>query len=125
MDVELKVYLEGMESRIVDGVLDRVGGLVGASETKIMDHVGGLIEASETKIMDRVGGRIDASEERMKDFTRTTCLDLETKLISEFWKWSRTSDLRTKQAITDIGSLNERVLAVEERILALERRKPN
>ncbi len=72
--------------------------------------------------MQRVDGRIDASEERMKDFVRVSVHNLETKLIGEFWTWGRTSDLRTKQVLADVGTLNERVLAVEDRISALERR---
>jgi hypothetical protein len=77
----------------------------------------------EGRIMDRVGGRIDAVEERMKDFVRQSSQDLETKIITEFHKWGRTSDMRTRQAITDTGLLGERMLAVEDRVSALERAK--
>jgi hypothetical protein len=103
MDAELKAFLEGMETRFADRV--------DAAEERLL-----------ARVMERVGGRIDASEERMKDFVRISDTNLETKLIAEFWKWGRTSDLRTKQAMADVSTLNERVLAVEDRILALERR---
>ena len=67
-------------------------------------------------------GRMDALEERLKDFVRQSDHDLETKIIGEFWKWSRTSDMRTKQAIESTNTLSERLLAIEDRITALERR---
>ena len=93
MDEELKQYLEGMEDRIVE------------------------------RTMERVDGRIDAVEERMKDFARQTSHDLETKIVGEFYKWGRTSDMRTRQAIADTGLLGERMLNVEDRISALERER--
>jgi hypothetical protein len=76
MDEELKQYLEGMESRIVE------------------------------RIMQRVDGRIDASEERLKEFIIKADRDLETKIIREFWKWARTSDLRTNQAMNTSNSVS-------------------
>jgi hypothetical protein len=93
MDQELKQYLEGMEDRIVE------------------------------RTMERVDGRIDAVEERMKDFVRQSIHDLETKVVGEFYKWGRTSDMRTRQAIADTGLLGERMLNVEDRISALERER--
>ena len=96
MDTELKQYLEGMEARIIDTVIDTV--------------------------MERVGGRIDAVEDRLKDFIRNADHDLETKIIGEFWKWGRTSDLRTKQALDNVAVFNERMMAIEDRVSSLERR---
>lgn len=97
MDAELKTFLAGMETRITD----RVDARVSAAEERITDRVmAGVderITASESRIMQRVDGRIDASEERMKDFVRVSVHNLETKLIGEFWKWGRTSDLCTEQ----------------------------
>jgi hypothetical protein len=37
-------------------------------------------------------------------------------------KWGRTSDMRTRQALTEAGMLGERMLALEDRISALERK---
>jgi hypothetical protein len=100
MDAELKSYLEGMESRIAD------------------------------RITDRVAGRIDAVESRLKDFIAKADFDLETKIIAEFWKWGRSSDIRTREAIGDSSAtaakaqlLSERLLNVEDRVSALERGK--
>jgi hypothetical protein len=90
-----------MEDRIVERTTDRV----------------------TDRIMERVDGRIDAVEERMKHFVRQSIHDLETKVVGEFYKWGRTSDMRTRQAIADTGLLGERMLNVEDRISALERER--
>jgi hypothetical protein len=75
----------------------------------------------ERRIMHRVDGRIDASEERLKEYVSAACEKVETKVIGEFWKWARTSDLRTNQAINTSQSVSDRLLAVEDRVTALER----
>jgi hypothetical protein len=100
MDEELKTYLDEMKRELLGG----------------MDEL-------ERRIMERVGGRIDAAEDRLKVFIHQADHDLETKVITEFHKWGRTSDMRTRQAITDVGLLGERMLAVEDRVSALERDK--
>jgi len=79
------------------------------------------LDAMEARLMERLAGRIDAVEDRIKDHISRSDHDLETKIITEFHKWGRTSDMRTRQAITDVGLLGERMLAVEDRISALER----
>jgi chromosome segregation ATPase len=79
------------------------------------------IKELEARIMERMDGRIDAVEERMKDYVKETVRDMETTVISEFHKWGRTSDMRTRQAITDTGFLGDRLLAIEDRVSALER----
>src|SRR5713226_1610667 len=98
MDADLKQYLDDMK-RDIDQRFDTV----------------------EARIMERVGGRIDAVEQRLKDFIREADHDLETKIITEFHRWGRTSDMRTKQALSETGLLGERMLAVEDRLSALER----
>jgi hypothetical protein len=80
------------------------------------------LQGVEARIMERVEGRIDAVEDRMKDFIRHADQDLETKIIAEFWKWGRTSDMRTKQALDTASAVSERLLAVEDRVTALERK---
>jgi len=107
MDEDLKQYLDGLKQYL--------DGKFAAIDDKFVEFEG--------RIMARVEGRMDAVEERMKDFTRQTCHDLETKLIAEFYKWGRTSDVRTRQAITDTGLLGERLLNVEDRVSALERER--
>jgi hypothetical protein len=80
--------------------------------------------------MERVDGRIDASEERMKDTIRKSIEAAETKLLAEFWKWGRTTDIRTREAIADTAAtgtkaqmLSERLLNIEDRVSALERER--
>jgi hypothetical protein len=48
---------------------------------------------------------------------------VETSLLTEFYKWGRTSDIRTRQAMDNVSGLNERMLNAEDRITALERSK--
>jgi hypothetical protein len=80
------------------------------------------LEGMEARSMDRVGGRLDAVEERMKTHVTRSCDDVITKLLAEFWKWGRTSDVRTRQALDNVAAVNERLMNVEDRITALERR---
>jgi len=146
MDEDLKQYLDGKFVEIdgkfaaldgkfagidakfaaLDGALD---GKFAGIDAKFVEidakflALDGKFDEFEGRIMERVAGRIDAVEERLKDHIRQSNHDLETKIITEFHKWGRTSDMRTRQAITDVGLLGERVLAVEDRISALERER--
>jgi hypothetical protein len=70
---------------------------------------------------DGIDSRFAAMEERFKTHVSVECEKIETKLLNEFYKWGRTSEMRTRQAITDVGMLGERLIAAEERISALER----
>jgi hypothetical protein len=107
----------------LDGKFAALDGKFAALDGKFASIDDRFVEL-EGRIMARVDGRMDAAEERMKDFVRQSNHDLETKIITEFHKWGRTSDVRTRQAITDTGLLSERLLAVEDRISALERERP-
>jgi ABC-type phosphonate transport system ATPase subunit len=97
MDPELKQYPGGMETRIIERVV--------------------AVEQHVVAVEERVG----AIEERLKDFVREAVRDLETKLVAEFWKWGRIADLRTRQVISDVSLFGERLMAVEDRMTALER----
>ncbi len=48
---------------------------------------------------------------------------VETRLLTEFWKWARTADARYRQSISVVTVLDERVQAVEDRVADLERRR--
>jgi hypothetical protein len=124
MDAELKQYLDEMK-RDLDAS-------IAASEERIVVRVSGQcdasIAASEARIMARVNGQFDAQEDRLRDLIRKSDFDLETKLSSEFWKWGRGSEVRTREAINVSGEassrvqlVSERLLNVEERVSALER----
>ena len=108
MDAELKEHLESMEGRLRADIV-----------------------ILEDRIMQRVDGRLDAVELRMTDAIAKADHELETKLIAEFWKWGRTSDLRTrqntdtaKQAMETLAIMNQRLMNAEDRITELERRRP-
>jgi len=49
---------------------------------------------------------------------------VETRLLTEFWKWARTSDIKVHQSSNAISSLTERLNVVEERLRDLEFRRP-
>ena len=61
-------------------------------ELKMDEELKQYLEAMERRVI-----------ERFKEFVRTAGHELETKIITEFHKWGRTSDVRTRQAITDTG----------------------
>jgi hypothetical protein len=58
----------------------------------------------------------------LKVHTSQECEKVETKLLTEFYKWGRTSGMRTREALQQADTLAERMLAAEDRISALERR---
>lgn len=59
-------------------------------------------------------------ERRLREHTEA----VETRLLTEFFKWARTADARYRQAHLTVGALDERVGLVEDRVSALEREKP-
>jgi len=153
MDAELKQYLDGMAAMIdarlaaseermtslIDGRLtaseDRMTNLIdarlAAAEDRMTSLIDGRLTASEKRMIDLIDGRLDAAEDRMKEFTRKADFDLETKLIAEFWKWGRASDIRTREIASDSAAtavkaqlISERLLNVEDRVSALERNRP-
>ena len=48
---------------------------------------------------------------------------VKTRLLGEFWTWTRTADMRYQQANSAVGFLNERLQAIEDRVSELERRR--
>jgi len=104
MDADLKQYMDNMKAEL-------------KAELK------GQIESSEARIMQRVDGRIDASEERLKQHVSAECEKVETKLLTEFHKWGRTADMRTRQTMEANSFMNDRLLNAEDRITTLERNR--
>ena len=104
MDQELKEYLQAMEGRM-DAKLDGLGSRMDAK-----------LEGLESKI----DAKLDCLEIRVKDHVEI----VETRLLTEFWKWARTSDIKGRQSSNDIGTLTERMNAVEERLRDIEFRRP-
>lgn len=122
---DLKVYLTGMESHLM-GMESRLmahfeswlSAEVGSLESRFTNEMGSL----ESRIMSRVEGRIDASEDRLKAAIRDAAEGVENKILGEFWKWGRTSDMRTRQALGNVFEFNDRLMAIEDRVSSLERR---
>jgi hypothetical protein len=127
MDSELRDYLDAKFAALdanfasVDAKFEVIDAKFAGVDAKFL--------TLEDRIMQRMDGRIDASEERMKEFVRQANFDLETKIVAEFWKWARGSDIRTREAISISGEasarvqlISERLLIAEDRISALERR---
>ena len=46
----------------------------------------------------------------------------ETRLLTEFWKWGRSSDQRVRRVEQSDATTIERLAAIEERVFTLERR---
>jgi hypothetical protein len=118
---------ELIEGRIGELIEGRIGELI---EGRIKELIDERIQASEGRMKELIDGRIDASEERMKDFIRKADFDLETKIVGEFWKWGRSSDIRNREALSAsseasnrVQMVSERLLNAEDRISALERRR--
>jgi hypothetical protein len=88
----------------------------------LKSHTDGQIAASEQRLKSHTEGQIDAVEQRLKAFTHEECEKAETKLLTEFHKWGRTSEIRTRGAIQHAANLEERLLVVEDRVSAIERK---
>ena len=80
--------------------------------------------------LDRAFAKVDdefaavrAEGQETKRELRAHTEDVETRLLSEFWKWARTADARYRQSIAVVGALDERVKAVEDRVAELERKR--
>jgi hypothetical protein len=48
---------------------------------------------------------------------------VETTLLSEFWKWARTNDVKLRSVTSRSNDFDERLLLIEERVSELERRR--
>jgi hypothetical protein len=93
MDEELKQHLQGMEDRMAALVIGTVHTEITASEERMKTEINASVEASQTR------------------------------LLSAFWKWARTSDARYRQSSGLISGFAERVTLVEDRVAELERGK--
>jgi hypothetical protein len=101
MDVELKSYLDGMETRL------------GVQTDTLRAHVDAGLAATEA----RLRAHVDEAEARCRAHTET----VETRLLNEFWKWARTADARYNQHQAVVGGLDIRVRTIEDRLSDLER----
>ena len=104
MDADLKTHLEAMEARF-DARFDGMDARFDRMDARL----------------DGMDARSEAMEARFKTHVSVECEKIETKLLTEFHKWGRVSEIRTRQAMTDVAFLGERMMVAEERISALER----
>ncbi len=128
MKGDLGRQIVASEDRVVDRVVELVvDRVVDRVVDPVVDRV---VDPVVDRVMERISGRIDASEQRLEELMRRLDFELETKLISEFWKWGRSSEMRTRDAVnvaTEASSrvqlFSERLLNVEERVSALEQKR--
>jgi uncharacterized protein YicC (UPF0701 family) len=79
MDAELKTHLEAMESRL---------------QAKIAEVESGLKDYTDE--------RLKKLELRLREHTET----VETRLLSEFWKWARASDIKARNHSTSLAAMD-------------------
>ena len=125
MDEELKVYLDGMRSDMLeikreliahtDASLSELREHTDASLSELREHM----DASLSELREHVDASLGQAKRELREHTEF----VETRLLGEFFKWARTSDLRYRQGHAVVGALDDRVQAAEDRIAELERRK--
>ena len=107
MDEELKVYLDGMKSDMRD------------MKRELIAHTDASLDQAKRELREHTDASLDLTKRELREHTET----VETRLLGEFFKWARTSDLRYRQGHAVVGALDDRVQAAEDRIAELERRK--
>jgi hypothetical protein len=126
MDAELKTHLQEMEARLkahtrleFGEIEARLRAQAEEMEARLKAHT--RLEFEEIEA--RLRAQAEEMEARLKLHTSIECEKVETKLLREFYKWGRTSDIRTRQALAESATLAERMLNVEDRVTDLERSK--
>ena len=135
MDQELREYLGGMEIRltevvdkkfsVIDKKVDALGEKVVVVTTRVnaldmkLDGVTTRVDAVDKKV-DAVATRVDEVDNRIEA--------VETNLLTQFWQWARTAEIRYRQVAeritgisVDDAAVQDRLTAVEDRVAALER----
>ena len=103
MDEELKVYLDGMKSDMHSMKSDMLG-----MKNDMLDMKRELIahtDASISELREHMDASLDQAKRELREHTET----VETRLLGEFFKWARTSDLRYRQGHAVVGALDDRV----------------
>ena len=125
MDEELKVYLDGMKSVMLgmkSDMLDMKRELrehTDASLSELREHTDASLDQAKRELIAHTDASLDLAKRELREHTEV----VETRLLGEFFKWARTSDLRYRQGHAVVGALDDRVQAAEDRIAELERRK--
>ena len=129
MDAELKSCLDGFESRVSSHIdvafaeseqrlRSHVDQVVSQSEDRLRSHVDQVVSQSEDRLRSHVDQVVSQSEDRSRAHTEL----VETRLLTEFWKWARTADARYRQHQAIVGGLDIRVQTIEDRLSDLEQR---
>ena len=106
MDQELKVYLDGIKHDLANFKTEF---------TEIKGEFGRL----EARLEQKLEQKLAALKAELLEHNEV----VETRLLAEFWKWARTADARYRQSNAVVGALDDRVLAIEDRVSDLERRR--
>ena len=101
MDPELKAYLEGFKTEF-EGLRSNFQDLKSNFQDLKLDF----------------DGKLESMERRLKEHTEI----VETRLLSEFWKWGRVTDQRLRRLDVGEATTVDRLATIEERVFALERR---
>ena len=120
VEASLHGRIGGLQNRI-DAVEASLHGRIGAVEASL--H--GRIDAVEASLHDRIDAvkaalstQIAESEARSREHTEV----IETRLLSEFWKWAKTAEVRYRNGQFAVTGMEERIRMVEERVTELESR---
>ena len=112
MDEQLKAYLDNLMLGLgqLRGELAPIRGDLAQLRGDLAQLGGDLAQ---------LRGDLAQTKQELREHTEA----VETRLLGEFWKWARTADARYRQSTAIVGSLDDRVQAVEDRVAELERRK--
>ena len=76
------------------------------------------------KRADEIEKRVEASEQRLRDEIKEANHNLETKLITEFWKWASPVEARARGSRDTLHALELEVDSLKERMRKLEGERP-
>ena len=111
MDAELKTYLEGKFAQ-VDKRFEQIDARFEQVD-KRFEQIDARFEQVDKRIAE-----VDANFAQIREELH----DTETRLLSEFWKWGRTTEIRVRRLETLDATTADRLAAMEERIFTLERK---
>jgi hypothetical protein len=111
MDEELKTYLDGKFEQ-VDARFEQVDAR--------FEQVDARFEQVDARF-EQVDARFAQVYTQFAQ-TREAIHDSETRLLSEFWKWGRTTEIRVRRLEGQEAWTADRLAAMEERIFTLERK---
>jgi predicted nuclease with TOPRIM domain len=119
MDPELKQFLVDMREEIAGelGALHRKSDELSNRVDGLSARVGSIDER-----LSRLESGLRVDLEQLRQELKALVEKTETNLLSEFWKWGRTSDLRHRAVDGRVVGFSGRVDLVEERLVSLEDR---